>query len=188
MAEPQVMRQQRSMAPMSPDQDLVLDNRQSDGPCRFRASLCRSLRWSGVMLMRTLGGLQREQLHTLSNLERNQVHGNAFELNRNTVYDAKTWFQPVRGVDQQNEFGFDVGGPIKHDKVFFYGYYDGFRYKTSNTGTFYSLLTPAMKKGDFSSADNYMRIFLPSMTPPLRLPTGVAASRGSSSRAMVCST
>jgi carboxypeptidase family protein len=85
----------------------------------------------------------------------NQFHGSAFDYNRNTIYDAKSWFEPTRGVDRQNEFGFDLGGPIKRNKVFFYGYYDGFRYKTSNTGTFYTLLTPAMKKGDFSSADNY---------------------------------
>lgn len=82
----------------------------------------------------------------------NQLHGTAFDYNRNTVYDAKTFFEPVRGVDQQNEFGFDLGGPIKHDKAFFYGYYDGYRYQTSNTGTYYSLLTAAMKTGDFSAA------------------------------------
>jgi Carboxypeptidase regulatory-like domain len=82
----------------------------------------------------------------------NQLHGSVFEYNRNTVYDAKTFFEPTRGVDQQNEFGFDLGGPIKHNKAFFYGYYDGFRYKTSNTGTFYSLLTGPMKTGDFSAA------------------------------------
>lgn len=85
----------------------------------------------------------------------NQLHGSAFDYNRNTIYDAKTYFEPTRGVDQQNEFGFDLGGPIKRDKTFFYAYYDGFRYSTSNTGTFYSLLTSAMKRGDFTSADNY---------------------------------
>jgi hypothetical protein len=82
----------------------------------------------------------------------NQLHGSTFVYNRNTVYDAKTFFEPVRGVDQQNEFGFDLGGPIRHEKAFFYGYYDGYRYKTSNTGTFYSLLTHQMKMGDFSAA------------------------------------
>jgi len=85
----------------------------------------------------------------------NQLHGSVFEYNRNTIYDAKTYFEPTRGVDRQNEFGFDLGGPIRRDKTFFYGYYDGFRYSTSNTGVFYSLLTPAMKRGDFTSADNY---------------------------------
>jgi hypothetical protein len=100
----------------------------------------------------------------------NTFHGTAFEYNRNTVYDAKTFFQPTRGVDRQNEFGFDIGGPIRRDKAFFYGYYDGFRYATSNPGTFYTLLTPAMKKGDFTSADNFNAnipaIYDPSTTAP----------------------
>ena len=93
----------------------------------------------------------------------NQFHGSAFEYNRNTIYDAKTWFQSTRGVDQQNEFGADLGGPIKRDKAFFYGYYDGYRYTTSNTAAFYSLLTPAMKAGDFTAA-GIPRIYDPATT------------------------
>lgn len=93
----------------------------------------------------------------------NQLHGSMFEYLRNTVLDARSFFQTTRGVDQQNEFGFDLGGPIKRDKTFFYGYYDGFRYATSNTGQFYSLLTPAMKAGDFS-ASGIPAIYDPSTT------------------------
>ncbi len=68
------------------------------------------------------------------------------------IYDAKNYFAATRGVNRQNEFGFDVGGPIKRDKTFFYGYYDGFRYSSTTTGVAYSLLTPAMKAGDFTAA------------------------------------
>jgi Carboxypeptidase regulatory-like domain len=82
----------------------------------------------------------------------NQLHGNVFDYNRNTIYDAKNYFAPTRGVDRQNEFGFGLGGPIKRDKTFFYGYYDGFRYSTTTTGVAYSLLTPAMRAGDFTAA------------------------------------
>ncbi len=82
----------------------------------------------------------------------NQFHGSVFEYLRNTHLDAKTYFEPVRGPDHQNEFGFDFGGPIRHGKTFFYGYYDGFRYSQANTGTIYSVLTPAEKSGDFSEA------------------------------------
>jgi hypothetical protein len=102
----------------------------------------------------------------------NQLHGSLFEYNRNRLYDAKTFFQPVRGADQQNEFGFDLGGPIKRGKTFFYGYYDGFRYQISNTGTFYSLLTAKMRAGDFNSADNGLpagsipNIYDPATTAP----------------------
>ena len=82
----------------------------------------------------------------------NQLHGSVFEYLKNTVVDARSFFRLQRGVDHQNEFGFELGGPIKRNKTFFYGYYDGFRYATSNTGVFYSLLTPAMKAGDFTAA------------------------------------
>jgi hypothetical protein len=81
----------------------------------------------------------------------NQFHGSAFDYNRNTAYDAKNYFAAAPGVDRENEFGFDVGGPIRRDKTFFYAYYDGFRYSNTTTGTVYSLLTPAMKAGDFTA-------------------------------------
>ena len=82
----------------------------------------------------------------------NQIHGGIFVYNRNTAYDAKNYFAAVPGVDRENEFGFDLGGPIRRDKTFFYGYYDGFRYSLTTTGVAYSLLTPAMKAGDFTAA------------------------------------
>jgi hypothetical protein len=82
----------------------------------------------------------------------NQFHGSAFEYVRNTDFDAKTYFEPTRGPDHQNEFGFDFGGPIQHNKTFFYGYYDGFRYSSANTGTIYSILTPEEKEGNFTAA------------------------------------
>lgn len=81
----------------------------------------------------------------------NDFHGSAFEYLKNTDFDARNYFAPIRGLDRQNEFGSEIGGPIKKDKTFFYGYYDGFRFSQSNPATFYSLLTPAMKTGDFSA-------------------------------------
>ena len=82
----------------------------------------------------------------------NAFHGDAFEYVRNTDFDARNFFAPARGVDQQNEFGFELGGPIRKNRTFFYGYYDGYRYTNTNNAVFYSLLTDNMKKGDFSAA------------------------------------
>jgi len=81
----------------------------------------------------------------------NDFHGSAFEYLKNEALDARNYFATTRALDRQNEFGADIGGPIKKDKTFFYGYYDGFRFSQSNPATFYSLLTPAMKTGDFSA-------------------------------------
>jgi hypothetical protein len=57
----------------------------------------------------------------------NQLHGSGFEFLRNTDLDAKNFFSPERNVFQQNQFGGTVGGPIKKNKVFFFGDYQGTR-------------------------------------------------------------
>ncbi len=54
-------------------------------------------------------------------------HGDAFEFLRNTSLDARDYFSPTRGLFRQNQFGGTLGGPIKHQKVFFFGDYQGTR-------------------------------------------------------------
>ena len=54
-------------------------------------------------------------------------HGNAFEFLRNTSLDARDYFSPTRGLFRQNQFGGTLGGPIKHQKIFFFGDYQGTR-------------------------------------------------------------
>ena len=60
----------------------------------------------------------------------NNFHGAVYEYFRNTQLDARAFFSAVRGVEHQNEFGFNFGGPIKRNKLFFFSNYDGFRYAT----------------------------------------------------------
>jgi hypothetical protein len=95
----------------------------------------------------------------------NAMHGSLFEYNRNAVYDAKNYFEAKRDVVDQNEFGAEAGGPVKKDKIFYYGYYDGFRLSSSNNASIYSLLTPAMQNGDFS-APGLPVIYDPATTAP----------------------
>jgi len=57
----------------------------------------------------------------------NALHGDAFEFLRNTVLDARNYFSPERETYQQNQFGGTLGGPIKKDKLFFFGDYQGTR-------------------------------------------------------------
>jgi hypothetical protein len=54
-------------------------------------------------------------------------HGNAFEFLRNTDLDARGYFDPTRPTFQQNQFGGTLGGPVRHQKVYFFGDYQGTR-------------------------------------------------------------
>jgi hypothetical protein len=57
----------------------------------------------------------------------NEVHGSGFEFLRNTDLDARNFFSPERSFYRQNQFGGTVGGPIKQNKLFFFGDYQGTR-------------------------------------------------------------
>jgi Carboxypeptidase regulatory-like domain len=54
-------------------------------------------------------------------------HGNAFEFLRNTDLDARGYFDPTRAAFRQNQFGGTLGGPIRHQKIYFFGDYQGTR-------------------------------------------------------------
>jgi outer membrane receptor protein involved in Fe transport len=56
----------------------------------------------------------------------NDFHGEAWELNRNNSFAAIPAENALVGVkknprDNENTFGFDFGGPVKHNKLFFFG-------------------------------------------------------------------
>ncbi|HEX8475754.1 MAG TPA: TonB-dependent receptor [Pyrinomonadaceae bacterium] len=61
----------------------------------------------------------------------NEFHGSLFEYHRNTVTTANDWFNNAAGVARpqllRNIFGGSIGGPIKKDRAFFFGTYEGFR-------------------------------------------------------------
>src|SRR5262249_56481731 len=64
----------------------------------------------------------------------NQWHGDVFEYLRNSALDARNFFdyQTTSGgrrlpLFQRNNFGGSFGGPLKKDKTFFYGVYEGLR-------------------------------------------------------------
>jgi len=67
----------------------------------------------------------------------NEFHGSVYEFNRNTLYNANNFFlnkQPTkdgskakRPVFLRNQYGFSLGGPIKREKLFFFGTWEGQR-------------------------------------------------------------
>ena len=58
----------------------------------------------------------------------NQLHGSAFEFLRNSALDARNFFDH-EGVPpfKRNQFGGSLGGPLRKDKSFIFGNYEGFR-------------------------------------------------------------
>ena len=67
------------------------------------------------------------QINVVTKSGTNAFHGDAFEFLRNTNLDARDYFSPTRGKFDQNQFGGTFGGPIRKNKVFFFGDYQGTR-------------------------------------------------------------
>lgn len=81
----------------------------------------------------------------------NQFHGGVFEYFRNTDFDARGFFAVSTPIEHQNEFGGTIGGPIKKNKIFFFGSYDGYRYDSASAPGYQSIPTAAERNGDFSA-------------------------------------
>ena len=62
------------------------------------------------------------------------LHGSVFEFMRNAALDARNFFDRQTAAEprrippfNRNEFGFTLGGPIRRNRTFFFGQYQGFR-------------------------------------------------------------
>jgi carboxypeptidase family protein/TonB-dependent receptor-like protein len=71
------------------------------------------------------------QISVVTKSGTNTFHGTAFEYFRNDKLDANDWFANRSALAKpelrQNDFGGVLGGPIKKDKLFFFGSYEGLR-------------------------------------------------------------
>jgi hypothetical protein len=80
----------------------------------------------------------------------NEVHGGAFEFLRNTALDARNFFSPERSFYRQNQFGGVVGGPIRKNRIFFFGDYQGTRQRQGVDTGLIPVPSPANRSGDLS--------------------------------------
>jgi len=71
------------------------------------------------------------QISVVTKSGTNAFHGAAFDYFRNDKLDANDWFANVNGLARpelrQNDFGGVLGGPIRKDKLFFFGSYEALR-------------------------------------------------------------
>jgi hypothetical protein len=74
----------------------------------------------------------------------NTLHGTAYAFGRDTPLDARNYFNTVAsGVKNPRnleQFGGTAGGPIRNDKIFYFGGYEGQRYSVDSIS---QLTTPA---------------------------------------------
>lgn len=81
----------------------------------------------------------------------NNLHGNAFEFLRDYRLNAKNAFAMTDDGLKRNQFGGTIGFPLKKDKVFFFGSYQGTIEKVKPTDTIVFAPTQAMLNGDFTA-------------------------------------
>jgi len=79
----------------------------------------------------------------------NQFHGGVYEFLRNQVLDARNFFDPQRPPFQRNQYGALLGGPIKHDRTFFFVDYQGTKIR-QGVSYISTVPTDKMRNGDFS--------------------------------------
>lgn len=87
----------------------------------------------------------------------NKFHGDAFEINRNSSFDSKGFFNNTVPYDRENNYGFSVGGPVwlpklynGHNRTFFHVSSEWFRQNATVTGGNDTVPTAQERKGDFS--------------------------------------
>ncbi len=81
----------------------------------------------------------------------NEVHGDVFEFIRNGALNAKNYFAPTADTLKRNQFGFTLGGPLKKNRLFYFGSYQGTRISTAAAGNVTFVPTAAERTGDFSN-------------------------------------
>ena len=84
----------------------------------------------------------------------NKPAGAAWEFNRDDALMARNYFAPAtqpKPVLNQNQFGAAAGGPVIRNRLFVFGFYEGYR-NDSGVTTNIVVLSEAQRRGDFSAS------------------------------------
>ena len=86
----------------------------------------------------------------------NQFHGSVFGYGHNEFLDANTWTNDLTGAPKSKarawDYGASIGGPIRKDKLFFFGTFERFTYNDFTLGNYSQFVPTAdMLNGNFSA-------------------------------------
>ena len=118
---------------------------------------------------RTSGGV----ISAITKSGTNDIHGSAYEFARNSALDARNFFDPATIPPlSRNQFGASIGAPLRKDKTFIFGNYEGVKLTSSQTSTV-NVPSPAAIAGQFlppgmtpdSSAVRFLKAFFPTPDP-----------------------
>jgi hypothetical protein len=117
----------------------------------------------------------------------NEIHGSAYEFLRNSVLDARDYFNlnadgtpAEKPAYRRNQFGGSVGAPIKKDKLFFFANYEGSRELLARVlGT--TVPMPYVAQGLLPCS----AFAGPGVTPPAACPANASGTPGSAGNPIV---
>jgi hypothetical protein len=106
-------------------------------------------------------GHEATQINVLTKSGGNAYHGSLFDFVRNDKFDAIPYAftsnHPAKSPFKWNDYGFEIDGPVRIPRVFngknrlFFMANDEWKQQRQNSQSIYSVPTPAMFNGDFSS-------------------------------------
>jgi Carboxypeptidase regulatory-like domain/TonB-dependent Receptor Plug Domain/TonB dependent receptor len=101
----------------------------------------------------------------------NQFHGNIYEFLRNSALDARNFFDTTIPPFTRNQFGASVSGPIRKDRTFIFGNYEGIRQSKGITHVD-TVPSPAARAGNLSTGPVVVDPLAAKFLPLYPLPNG----------------
>jgi hypothetical protein len=123
---------------------------------------------------RTSGGV----VNAVTRSGTNQFHGSAYEFLRNSALDARNFFDgPQVPPFKRNQFGASAGAPIRKDRTFIFGDYEGIRQSLGTTAVS-TVLSPAARTGNLSTGTVTVDPVIQKYLPLWPLPNGALIGKG----------
>lgn len=109
----------------------------------------------------------------------NTIHGSIYDFVRNSAADAKTYFATAvtpKALLVRNQYGGSLGGPVKHDNLFFFAACEGLHNRSESYNQT-QVPTTLEKTGDFSKTVNGTGGVIPIFDPDTTKPAGTNYTR-----------